>query len=183
MKYNNIAYLLLLLLLFSCSNRKQRIEKEVIKFTSSQVYFPFDTADICKNTPLYDNEKAKSEIRLVSYFDKINCTACEVSKIAEYESQYYKSPLFNNVKFIYIVNVTPAQKEKVYSLFCRYRIKGCLYLDTCKEFVRANPGFPQNPLLHTFMVNGNDSVIFAGNPFENSKVMDLWIKIKKEKAL
>ena len=46
MKYNNIAYLLLLLLLFSCSNRKQRIEKDVIKFTSSQVYFPFDTADI-----------------------------------------------------------------------------------------------------------------------------------------
>ena len=49
--------------------------------------------------------------------------------------------------------------------------------DTCGSFLNANKHIPNNSLLHTFMIDKNDSVVLIGNPHTNPKIRDLLFSI------
>lgn len=165
----------------SCTKVKRNVEADYIKFLSGQMAFPFDSTEVMYPSRSLQASKKHPEVQLVFFFDHIGCTACEISKLAEYELEYMNSPTFENVKFVYIVTVKSESKNKIYSMFCRYRIKGALYIDTCNKFIQANPYFPLNPLFHTFMVDENGRILIVGNPFTNNVIMNMWLDIKNKR--
>ena len=44
-----------------------------------------------------------------------------------------------------------------------------------------DPHIPSNPLLHSFLLDENDSVLLVGNPVRNKKIEELFFKILEER--
>jgi len=56
-------------------------------------------------------------------------------------------------------------------------VKIPVFVDSCYAFTRINPFIPHNTIMHTFLLNQNDSIVLVGNPLRNKKIEELVQKI------
>ena len=46
-----------------------------------------------------------------------------------------------------------------------------IFIDRNATFAKQNPNLPQDPKLHTFLVDKNNKVVFVGSPLHNSSFL------------
>lgn len=170
---------LFLFFLLSCKNDLDR--EKYVDFMKTQITIPYTQFEkkVCS---MFSDTLSDKTLRLVNYIKMEDCTPCRISALTAIERQSWQREHIKDVEFVYIVETSPQKKHFVYKQLCNARIEGSVYLDTCSAFLQANPHFPDNPLLHTFILNKKDSVVLFGDPFKNEKMENLLLKvIEREK--
>ncbi len=178
MQYKSIRKILFglsLFLFFGCGHQS---DDAISQFTRSIVNVPYQKMDKRICSMFYDSiRNYNSDIRIVHYLEMNNCISCELINLAQKEFLNYDSEICKNVSFCYIVQTSPQHSLDVYKQFCKERIQGTVYLDTCNAFMEANPQMPDNEMFHTFVINREGKVLMVGNPFANEKMEALFKKV------
>lgn len=113
--------------------------------------------------------------KLVVFVDSLSCTGCFLNHMM----LYYEINDSIISKGGHLVIVFNPRQERIDEI--REKIKIDKYpffciIDKSGEFKRNNPSLPDNKLLHTFMLDKNDKVIIVGDPSQNSKMNELFLK-------
>lgn len=154
--------------LVSCNNEQQDIEFK--EFLDCEIQIP-NTDMFTMNRMVY----SRKAIMLVKFFDEGSCRDCVLKEIAL--NDLYNIDSCSDVGWLYIFETPSDNVKRFYNQVLDAGIRGVVYLDTCKAFVKANPKFPSNKLFHTFVINDEGKVLMVGNPFANEKMEALFKKV------
>ena len=162
------------IVVFSC-NKKSELDDQVKEFCSKTVIIPSEKMELRFCSFYSDTVQTKKKWHYYTYVDGSDCQKCEIGKIAINEKAHMgKIP---QLEFSYIVRTSKEESDYIYRKFCNARIEGTLYLDTCDAFRSANPHIPDRKLFHAFVVDGTGRVLFVGNPFQNDKMENVFLKV------
>lgn len=154
------------------------LRRQFEKFVSKPIIIPYVELDKKVCSAFEHQSYLDKDIRLVFYLDSISCLDCTFTTILTYIKR--EEDLFNNVRMIYIFPIDKDDANDLYSNLCRIRLDGEVYFDTCNAFRKANPEFPKNKVFHTFALDSNNNVIFAGSPISNSENDKVFRKVLQQ---
>lgn len=172
----------LFVVLCSCQNtRKDEITLLIKEWEGKEIIFPsnleFTIQGMSNVKPLDEN----SDYKIVTYVDSMGCTSCKLrlllwkKLISEIDSLSQSSVSF--YFFFY-----PKKRTELYSILRRDDFNYPVCIDDKDTFNKLNH-IPKNDQFQTFLLDKKNKVIAIGNPTNNLKLKDLYIKIIKGLAL
>lgn len=176
-EYNIIGFVLFFLFIISCKQSSFKEEMDV--FNNSQIKLMLDSMIYTQQNKMVSS--IESGYTYIVYVDSVSCSDCALNHFkdwTEFES------LFDREKFSYLFIVNPKQSEMtnvIEKVKSDTLFNDRIYIDTAGVFERNNYLLPQNKLLHTFMINKNNTVVLIGNPINNPKIKKLFYKIINQK--
>lgn len=183
-------FLIVICPIVSC-NRNEQLLNEIKQMQSAPI-------DLCTDSLLYytynlDNNSliltscsySNDNISLVVYSDSNTCSSCAV------KSMYRWFELLDTIDSKYgdelkVYFVFAPQKGEMHTL-CQ-SIEASLFdypifIDTTNVFKRRNKHLPENPRMHTFMLDRKRNVILVGSPLDNESIRKLFFKIANDSIL
>ena len=114
---------------------------------------------------------------MVVYYDPQVCASCTLQRMDEWDGflRYYRDSLKTPIASLFIFAPNEQQKQQVRDILQQYD-KYPIILDETGAFVKANPDFPQDSRLHTFLLDSMNQVLLLGNPINNESIRKLYIE-------
>lgn len=150
---------------------ERELKSQITKMQGKTVDLNFKDAEIYLNglDTVYDGTGAN---RLVVFVDSLSCAGCSLNNLI----RYYAINDSLNKKDGHIVVVLHSQKSRVDDIRKRIKVDKfpfwCI-IDRKGEFIRNNSFVPDNGVLHSFMLNGDNRITIVGDPSLNSKINKL----------
>lgn len=176
-------YFVLSLLLFTCCSPKNNMQKVIAKMKSEKINISYDqmqcwTSDSLKMLSPWRSSK----MRLVHYIDSVRCSSCYLQTIARREEllklvEKFDEEIYN----VFIISPDKKTKRKLASEFAGKLIPETIFVDSANVFRRQNPNIPQEEIYHTFLLDENNNIVLVGNPYYNSKIMDMLSSIMEKR--
>lgn len=122
-----------------------------------------------------------SKPKLIVFVDSTSCSSCFLGQLINYY-EINDSLNVHNGELIIVLN---PKESKIFQLETRLNQEKypfwCI-LDIDGEFIKSNHAVSNNPLLHTFTVDGNNDVVLVGDPTRNEKIEELFFRhiLKRE---
>lgn len=157
-----------------CSCESQ-VDREIETFVGSEIKV-FEKNMIKRFCSIHsDTSGIQKDFLLIRYFDidSIGCSQCELS-LLESTERLLREDNYDNVSTAYIVRCSTEKLDYAYRQMCNARLQGVVYFDTLNTFLYHNPTFPKNPMLHTFLLNDEHKVVMVGNPYQTSRLSELF---------
>lgn len=170
-----VNFILLLLLLISCSNRNNSDITSFLKeWEQKEILFPKNMyfTTMLKDTIYYNLD---GEYKILTYVDSIGCTSCKLQLpawdmlIKEMDSLYV-----DKVNFIFVFSPHRVKDIRHAILTSNFNYPVCV--DDQDSIAKLN-NFPSDSRFHTFLLDKNNTVIAIGNPVYNPKIKELYLKI------
>ncbi len=174
MKNRCLLLILCICVFVSCQNTgKSKIMNRYAELLKSEILFPdsmifvkdiFDTVQVDYN----------NKIKIVTYNDSAGCLNCNLALSKWIDLIKYVDSLTNEkVAFINIVNIRhlTTLKDVVYGNRFHYP----LFIDSEDKFNNLNK-LPNDYQFRTFLLDENNRVVLIGNPVQNQKIRDLYIR-------
>ena len=171
----SVNFILLLLLLISCSNRNDSDITSFLKeWEQKEILFPKNMyfTTMLEDTIYYNLD---SEYKILTYVDSIGCTSCKLQLpawdmlIKEMDSLYV-----GKMNFIFVFSPHRVKDIRHAILTSNFNYPVCV--DDQDSIIKLNK-FPSDSRLHTFLLDKNNKVIAIGNPVYNPKIKELYLKI------
>lgn len=174
-------------LFVSCSRNKQLVN-EIKQMQSVPI-------DLCIDSMLYYQYKSnennnivdsisfyKENLSLVAYYDSNDCSSCTAKDmyrwfellntiVSEYE---------NKLKIYFIFTSKQGDMHALCHSIKTSNFDYPIFIDTTNVFRRRNKHLPENPQMHTFMLDRKRNVILVGSPLENESIRNLFFKIAND---
>lgn len=116
--------------------------------------------------------------RLVTYIDSSECSPCLLDKLYHWNHIMAQTEKSKDIlQYIFIVAPKPGMLEDTYLSIQYGGLNSPVYIDTAYMFKSYNKNFPEQPKLHTFLINSKDSVILVGSPLDNKRIRDAFNQI------
>ncbi len=176
MKYNFCIMCVLALLMAGCSD--SHLKEDIAQLQSAPI--AIDIKDcIAKfkgsdSTFSYPGRKS-----LIVYVDSLSCSTCFMSRLIDYY-EINDSLQALGAELIVILNPKPYQKNEIEHRIKYERYPFWCVLDTTFSFQKNNPHIPDNPMLHSFLIDEYGKVLVVGDPTRNSKIQEMVFDIIKE---
>jgi hypothetical protein len=176
---NRVILLFFVVLLFSCERTQQEIIADTYtEWMGKQIKIPHNpifTVDARDTVSV----EYKNNYKIVVYVDSIGCIGCHLGlKSWERMSQKIDSLTGNAVPTMIFVNVTKLRDiEKILKQHDYHRP---VCIDMKDEFNRLNK-FSKYDMFRCFLLDEDDRVVLVGNPIQNAKVAELYIKTIRER--
>lgn len=156
MKYL-LGSFLLLLLLCSCKD-KNTLTSEASKMYGKNIILP--TAELNKNT----------KFKIVNYIDSLGCIKCKL-RLKKWVQLNNDTSLFD------IVFVSHPHSYQNVKLLMEIDSVQHIQLieDKNNKWYNKNE-ISENEMLHTFLLDHNNTIIVLGNPVQNDNIKDLYMK-------
>lgn len=174
-----IWLLVLIVTLIGCSyNKKKTLKKELEMLYSSTIELVVDSLfNYSYNYPdsvLFDN----SYKTLVVYYDSLTCGICETRKLSSWQSFLLSIDTLEcympfNVFFIFTPPMNQSTPLKI--MLKNVDIDYPVIIDEKRFFSNNNKHIPQNPLMHTFLLDENCRVLLVGDILYNTNVRNLFL--------
>ena len=164
---------------------RKTIKDEIDEFLTHSISLPIDSMQSADEFLYSGSHKQipKRNYIYVHYIDTMQCTGCEIKHLKDWvrlENRTEEKGF--NVFYAFVLAPSSYLLGDVRKALSRDTLLNSqIFIDTCNAFLRANPHIPSNPLLHSFLLDENDSVILVGNPVRNKKIEELFFKILEEK--
>ena len=153
-------------LLISCNERN----RVLADFMDKQIEFPDDICFISNCTDTVDVDLTSYPYKIVLYIDSVGCTSCKM-QLKQYAE--YINILPHEV--IFLIFVHPRRVQDVYYTIKRDSFPYPLCIDRTDEFNRLNH-LPDDERFRCFLLDENNRVVLIGNPVQNPKIKELYIK-------
>lgn len=126
-----------------------------------------DSVSICQPSP-----------GVVVYFDSTICAPCAVQTLYKWQNVMDESTKNKNqnLKFYFIFSTQSNQIENVKYFLNSISFDYPIFLDTCNIFIRNNAHIPTDQLLHVFMIDKQQNVVFVGSPLNNEKLKNAYFR-------
>ena len=170
-----LFYLLITNVFFSCKQSSTAVELK--NFANTVVKIEKDSLIAVNISSTRCDSLLSAEYKLVVYMDSLlMCSSCWTKYISYLEYVIYSNDL--KIRPIYIFDAR-ADVDVNFELNMSGINLG-YFIDYKDYLKRGNKNFPKSESLKTFLTK-NDTVLVAGNPFENSKMTDLYLSILRNK--
>lgn len=150
----------LIFVLYSCGNYK--IKRELLDFQKYEIVLP-------------ETEYISSDLKMVVFYDSLGCSICNYHNLFLWNDivEYCKrNPTLLSVVFI-IAPSKPNVKNLVNAV--SQKNKYPVIIDSTNYFLSQNKHFPKDEMYHTFLLDGNNRVLIAGNPVFNEPLYQLYM--------
>lgn len=167
---------LILQLLSSCrENKQQQISDLVEEWSNKEILFPskLQFTSLEKKSPsLLDREW---DYAIVSYTDSMGCISCKLKldKWKEFINQ--KDSIFKK-KVEVLLFLHPSEIKETLLLLKGSRFDYPVCIDHNDAFNKLN-NLPTDIAFHTFLIDKQNKVLAIGNPIQNHKIEELYLKI------
>lgn len=177
MKY---SYVLCLLLLFSCGNKKQ-LSKDYELLQSAPISFPVTAQIVYDGRDTVIDDFYNATLKQVIFVDSLDCSPCFIKGMNSWAPLLdYSAGLDNVVKYYFIFSPKAKDlwsvKSNLKSLVLDYPV----IIDIDQEFIKTNSHIPKNKLFHSFLLDSANNVVLVGDPSRNEKVRDLFYRKTQE---
>lgn len=156
--------------IISCDNSFKR---EYSQLKNSKIEFPDKLKMTFEGRDTIIDDIWNSEFKLVIYKDSLSCTPCYIESLPKWFKIIDK---YDSKKFSAIFILCPTKEDEI-DIRLLMEMNGFEYpilIDNNNAFRNANSQISSNSLLHTFLLNDNNEVIFIGDPLSNEKINDLF---------
>ena len=169
-------YIIFIFTLFLLSCNKQQFREEIKSLRNSRIELVLDSMQYAR--PINEMVSiSECQFVYVSYVDSMSCSSCTLSHLSDW---YFLTQNINKNVLDYIFIIAPPKddRKKVFEKVGHDLINGRhVYIDTLGVFERHNHHFPQNKMLHTFLIDKECNVVLIGNPLKNAQIEELLNKI------
>lgn len=178
-----MKYLFILLVVFcSCQNtRKDEITLLMKEWEGKEIIFPsnleFTIQGRSKVKPLDEN----SDYKIVTYVDSMGCTSCKL-RLLLWKKLIFEVDSLSNFGVPFYFFFYPKKRSELYSILRRDDFIYPVCIDEKDTFNKLNH-ISVNDQFQTFLLDRNNRVVAIGNPTNNLKVKELYVKIIKGLAL
>ncbi len=174
-----------LLLSFWGCKRYNRIEDEISAFHSKHIILPFDEMKCLNNgkdTIVLERER-DIDLKYILYIDSTRCSSCIWKDLHRWNSFLHDIKAYKGrVKVYFIFKPLSFKIDELYLSMRRHAIlESYVYIDTTNVFLQENAHFPVNPLLHTFLLDKDNTVLLVGDPINNLRINKIFWKIVEDK--
>ncbi|WP_130893439.1 hypothetical protein [Paraprevotella xylaniphila] len=182
MKWHRIYLLLLICLSNIGCTHKQNIGDKMLQIKSKQIKMPLNSM-FCIKSSIEQIAMQKKQLKLIVYLDSVNCSTCTLRNMYVWHDLMNKAKTYKESLYFYFI-LHPLQSENKESLYLT--AKGLhfpvpIYIDTLNCFSKENPHIPNDPLMHTFLLDDQNNVILVGDPTKNPRIEEMFWRIVKEK--
>lgn len=164
-----------LLFFVSCQETdKKRYSRLVNEWLGKEVMFPENSVFTIQGKDTVDFDFFDSEYKVVTYIDSAGCTSCKLQlpRWNEFIKEV-KEQLGKQVSFLFYFHPKDLKELRILTLQNAFTYPVCL--DEKDEFNALN-NFPSDMTFQTFLLNKENKVVVVGNPTQNPKVKDLYLK-------
>lgn len=160
-------------LLFSCTNRRQRVESEYLKFTSQQFSFP--PIMMCvKNGVITEDIVDRAPFKFVYYIDSTECSSCSLAHLSVFNRLIELTEKCDSFDFIIIFSPSVKNAKELAKDISVFEYDFPIYIDSKAIFRNLNSHIPSNKLFHQFLLNGDNYPVFVGSPLTNKQMSELF---------
>ena len=163
-------------LLYSCTNNHHLI-KTIGQFTGQQITLSSDWDAVWKSRDTVLTSFFDAPIKLVVWYDSLGCLSCEAGKMDAWND--IVSDADSLATWFRIIFLFTPKKDGLQKAFIASRsdkLNYPIFIDQHATFLKQNPKFPKNRLLHSFLLDKNNKVVLVGNPLHNP---GLWALYKR----
>lgn len=161
------AFFILAMILNSCK-REDSLSQIVTRIQGSRILMPEESCD----STIFG-------MKYITYVDSLGCVTCKLQLEKWKAFQLRMAEQNRNVGIFYIVHPEVYENTKLLMEIAEYH-PDKIICDKENNWVKNNH-IPSNDLLHTLLLDENDSVILVGNPIRNKKIEELFFKILEER--
>ena len=182
-----IRFLFVAFLLFSflSCNRKNRVEDEISSFYSRHINLSFDKMKCLKDgmDTLVLERTENIDLKYVVYVDSTRCSSCMWKDLYRWNTFLYDIRTYKGkIKVYFIFCPLSFKVEELYLSMRKHKnLNSYVYVDTANVFLQSNTDFPENPLLHTFLLDKNNTVLLVGNPIDNLLIINIFWRTVEER--
>lgn len=165
---------LVLILLFSCQNKKSKEIESVLKEMQGKVIdFPSTLRSVYMDKDTLCPAIFEKENKIVVYVDSMGCSECNM-KIQEWIDIFKCTrDSLPNLSIIYIVSPKKGQSQKITSIFRKYEIDYPFFIDSLNQFGNLNK-MPKERKYHTFLIDRHNRIVLVGSPIRSDKIWQLY---------
>lgn len=179
----SLSYIFLIPLFLSACNEKQELKHEIQQMQSHNIILPLEEM-LRLNVPYQDSIHSlaqKAKLRLIIYTDSSECSSCKLMEMKKWKTAMQNINEHYDKIAIYFIFSPKKEDEDILKFNLRIMsLSGFVYWDKNGLFSQKNPQIPQNPALHSFLIDEHGKVILVGNPMENKDIEKLfWQQIEK----
>ena len=172
----------LLLILFSCQTEQKytKDEEQIRQVIGSKIEIPVQLITL-KDSILYVEETNALNLknnghRIISMISG-DCMAC-VESLNKWDSFIKKHNDHPNVNVYHIITVSDL-RHFMKNIYSKINRNATLHIDTSHYMFQYN-NLPDNPSLHTFLVDKNNKILLVGNPIHSPALEELYIEMIKK---
>lgn len=162
-----------LFLLVACHSRKREIRDLVKAWQGKEIILPDTLSFKVQGRDTVCPDLLRARYKILNYIDTTGCTSCR--------SRFYDWTLLQkqtdsmqiDVTYFFIANLQEFEELETLLQINRCQVP-CLY-DTSGIISRLNQ-FPAQSHMQTFLLDSLNRVVLIGNPTENPKIRELYLK-------
>lgn len=157
------------------SNRSKRaLEKQVLAMNGMTIDLAFDKAKAVYDG--VDSAYHSADVKkLLLYVDSLSCSSCFLSHLTNYY-EINDSLAAHGSQMLVVMQPQKRLLEEIESRMSHERFPFWCIVDADGEFIKSNPGIPDNQLLHAFALDEQNKVILVGDPTRNDRIKELFYR-------
>ena len=166
---------ILFALLFICSCANKKLVKEIGQFKGQQITLSSDWDAVWKSRDTVLTTFLDAPIKLVVWYDSLGCLSCAAGRMDEWND--IVSDADSIASWFRIIFLFTPKKDGLQKAFIASRsdkLNYPIFIDLHATFLKLNPQFPKNRLLHSFLLDKNNEVVMVGNPLYNPGLWELY---------
>ena len=171
---NAVSILFSFLFILSCTDGRNKIEKQVNEWNNKEILFPGNPVftSMVKDTVPY--RIPKTGYKVVVFVDSVGCISCKLQLPKWKEFMHEVDSLSDgNVPFVFFFQTKDVRELRY--ILRRDNFSHPVCIDTEDSFYRLNR-FPGEMMFQAFLVDSENRVKVIGNPIHNLPVKDLYFK-------
>ncbi len=159
---------------FDRGSKQDSLRHELTSFVGKEISIDDSLMVLLQKDDIIKNQDRSFSYKMIIYFDSVTCTSCKIKTLFLW-NEFLELEKSGNVHFFFIFD--SKNVDYVYSVYDECNLKHSILIDTCKVFKTMNPFLPNNPLMHCFLLNRENKVIFVGNVVESEKLEKIFKQI------
>ncbi|MDE6335684.1 MAG: hypothetical protein K2J63_10205 [Muribaculaceae bacterium] len=168
----------------SCDiKRTKEIKAEIETLKTQSINIPYTQVEkyIGRTISPIEATDTMSEYKLIVYKDARECASCALKNMYYWDMFLDSLKPYDDIcKVAFVFSPERDHIKDLKKVVMHSKFQYPIYIDTCNLFKRLNPHIPDNPLLHTFLIDGRDSVILVGNVLDNPRINELFFEVLKK---
>lgn len=173
-KFHLLIFLLTLLGLSSCSNRKAEVARDYAQWIGKEIVFPDSMTFVIVNDTV-DIDLNSYDYKIVTYVDSTGCTPCRM-KLKQWNDVIDEFKKISDVNIGIFMIIQPQDRSKVIQSLRGYSYLHPIVIDENGSFESLNE-LPSKTDMHTFLLDADNNVIGIGNPVLNPKIKEIYLRM------
>ena len=179
----NLLYFIFALILFSCKESDQhRIARLTEAWMGKPIYYPVDSVfESFENDSIRKYSLKRTEYTVVTYIDSAKCKSGDLN-LNEWKNflSDFKAKSKGNATCLFYFH--PENRETFIRSLQASGFSFPVCIDEDDIFYKLNR-FPAESIFRTFLIDKENKVVAMGNPVEDPKVRELYLKIIDKRTI